>query len=132
MYRKSCVVAAVAGMTITAASIAAPADPAPHAATFGTHVQTADIGTSNTVERWKLAVNQPIHAQLQDWASRAGWQLTWQPKVSWLVAADTYFEGNFQSVIQEVVNGLFFEGKPVRLVIWEGNRFAEVVSNDVR
>lgn len=82
--------------------------------------------------RWRLGAGQPIHTQLQAWATQAGWQLNWQPKVSWLVAADTEFEGSFESAVQEVIQGLYFEGKPVRLVLWEGNRYAEVVNHDVR
>ena len=81
---------------------------------------------------WLLQGGLPVHAQLQTWAAQARWQLVWQPRVSWLVVADTSFEGNFPEVIEKVVTSLFREGKPVRLVLWEGNRVAEVVSNDIR
>lgn len=81
---------------------------------------------------WRLKAGHPIHEQIIRWAAQEGWTLQWQPKVSWLAVADTEFEGECMEAVQAVVDGLFFEGKPVRLVLWEGNRVAEVVSNDIR
>jgi len=82
-------------------------------------------------KRWQLRRGLPVHTQLLSWAERSGWALTWKPRVSWLVAADVEFEGNFEQALTEVIESLFFEGKPVRLVLWEGNRLAEVVPSDV-
>jgi len=82
-------------------------------------------------QRWQLRRGLPVHTQLLTWAERSGWTLTWKPRVSWLVAADVAFSGNFEQALTEVVEGLFFEGKPIRLVMWEGNRLAEVVPSDV-
>lgn len=81
---------------------------------------------------WDLRAGVPVHEQLATWATQAGWQFSWQPRVSWRVAAPSRFEGSFEEAIQQVIQGLFFEGKPVRLVLWEGNHVAEVVSHDVR
>jgi len=81
--------------------------------------------------RWQLRRGLPVHTQLLTWAERSGWTLTWKPRVSWLVAADVEFNGNFEQALTDVVEGLFFEGKPIRLVMWEGNRLAEVVPSDV-
>ncbi|KXU38702.1 hypothetical protein AXE65_12360 [Ventosimonas gracilis] len=81
--------------------------------------------------RWQLRRGLPVHSQLLTWAQQSGWTLTWKPRVSWLVAADVEFSGHFEQVLGEVIEGLFFEGKPIRLVLWEGNRLAEVVPSDV-
>jgi len=81
--------------------------------------------------RWQLRRGLPVHTQLFSWAERSGWTLAWKPRVSWLVAADIEYQGNFEQALTEVVEGLFFEGKPIRLVMWEGNRLAEVVPSDV-
>lgn len=81
---------------------------------------------------WRLKAGRPIHEQIIGWAAQEGWTLQWQPKVSWLAVADTEFEGECMEAVQAVVDGLFFEGKPIRLILWEGNRVAEVVSNDIR
>jgi len=82
--------------------------------------------------RWQLRRGVPVHAQLQDWASSSDWTLTWQPRVSWLVAADVAFDGSFEDALKSVIEGLFFEGKPVRLVLWQGNHLAEGLSSDAR
>jgi len=97
-------------------------------------VSLAETGTpvETTAPLWELHRGVPIHTQLQAWASRSGWILHWQPKVSWLVAGDAGFDGSFEDALKEVVEGLFFEGKPIRLVLWEGNRLAEVIPIDVR
>jgi len=88
-------------------------------------------GLQELSQRWQLRRGLPVHTQLLTWAERSGWTLTWKPRVSWLVAADVEFNGNFEQALTEVVEGLFFEGKPIRLVMWEGNRLAEVVPSDV-
>jgi len=82
--------------------------------------------------RWQLRRGVPVHTQLQGWAAQSDWTLTWQPRVSWLVAADVAFDGSFEDALKAVIEGLFFEGKPVRLVLWRGNHLAEVVSSDAR
>jgi len=82
--------------------------------------------------RWQLRRGVPVHTQLQNWASTSDWTLNWQPRVSWLVAADVAFDGTFEDALKAVIEGLFFEGKPVRLVLWQGNHLAEVVSSDAR
>jgi len=101
----------------------------------------ATVGSQNGTEaseaavrqtRWQLRRGVPVHTQLQGWASNSDWTLTWQPRVSWLVAADVTFDGTFEEALKAVIEGLFFEGKPVRLVLWQGNRLAEVVSSDAR
>jgi len=88
--------------------------------------------TPAPAQHWQLHKGVPVHAQLQAWAERSGWTLHWQPKVSWLVAGDVEWIGSFEDALKEVVEGLFFEGKPIRLVLWEGNRLAEVLPSDVR
>jgi len=82
--------------------------------------------------RWQLRRGVPVHTQLRDWAEHSNWTLDWQPRVSWLVAADVAFDGTFEDALKAVIEGLFFEGKSVRLVLWQGNHLAEVVSSDAR
>jgi hypothetical protein len=81
---------------------------------------------------WQLRRDALLHEELTDWAGRAGWQLLWQPGVTWRVAADASFLGEFPDAIASVIENLYLEGRPVRLVLWEGNKVAEVVSHEVR
>ena len=120
------VAACAIGPAVQAQSLATPSGPQDAAGA------AAQASSSTPRASWLLRSGQPVHAQLQGWAAQAQWQLVWQPKVSWLIVADTQFEGTFPEVAEQVIRGLFHEGKPVRLVLWEGNRVAEVVSNDIR
>jgi hypothetical protein len=79
---------------------------------------------------WCLKRGEAIHDQLHDWARKAGWTLIWRPEFSWLTAADAQFAGDFPESLTAVIQALFAEGEPVRLVLWEANRVAEVVSHD--
>jgi len=95
--------------------------------------QQADgVQLGTPAQHWQLHKGVPVHAQLQAWAERSGWTLHWQPKVSWLVAGDVELIGSFEDALKEVIESLFFEGKPIRLVLWEGNRLAEILPSDVR
>jgi hypothetical protein len=83
-------------------------------------------------QRWQLHRDALLHEELANWAAQAGWQLRWEPGVTWQVAADSSFSGEFPDAIASVIENLFLEGRPVRLVLWEGNKVAEVVSHEVR
>lgn len=74
-----------------------------------------------------------VHAELQAWAKASGWQLRWLPDVSWKVVGDTSFPNitDVTVAVTEVVNVLREEGRPVRLLIADGNKIMEVTSTDV-
>jgi hypothetical protein len=80
-----------------------------------------------------LRKGEPIHLALRGWAERAGWELIWQPTVSWRVLRDTAIaKGEFTEAAAEVIEILRDEGKPITLRISEGNKVMEVISQEVR
>lgn len=81
---------------------------------------------------WTLRANTPIHLQFAEWAQRAGWHFEWKLEKSWIVPATAQFTGTFDEALSLAVEGLYAQGKPVRLIIWEGNRFAEIVDVDAK
>lgn len=81
---------------------------------------------------WALQPDTPIHLQFADWARLAGWTFEWRLQKSWLVPAATQFTGTFDEALAQAVEALHAQGKPVRLILWEGNRFAEIVDVDAR
>ena len=81
---------------------------------------------------WTLRVDTPIHLQFAEWAQRAGWHFEWRLEKSWIVPATAQFSGSFDEAIAQAVEGLYAQGKPVRLILWEGNRFAEIVDVDAK
>jgi hypothetical protein len=48
------------------------------------------------------------------------------------VPADASFGGTFDEALAKVVQALYDQGKGVKLILWEGNKFAEVVDVNVR
>lgn len=85
-----------------------------------------------TITTWTLRAESPIHVQFAEWAQRAGWHFEWKLEKSWRVPAATQFSGTFDEALAQAVEGLYAEGKPVRLILWEGNRFAEIVDVDAK
>lgn len=81
------------------------------------------------ITRWTFGTEKAIHVQLQEWARLAGWRLDWRLEKSWMVPAPTDFHGTFDQMLEQVVDQLYAEGKPIKLVMFEGNHFAEIVSN---
>ena len=81
---------------------------------------------------WTLKADVPIHLQFAEWARRAGWHFEWKLEKSWIVPATAQFSGTFDEVLSQAVEGLYAQGKPVRLILWEGNRFAEIVDVDAK
>lgn len=83
--------------------------------------------------RYSLRTGEPIHKDLQFWADREGWELHWQPTVSWRTLRATEIDKNdLAGAVTEVIDILRDEGKPVRLRISDGNKVMEVISTEVR
>jgi hypothetical protein len=78
---------------------------------------------------WVLHADRPIHVQLSEWATSAGWTLSWELEKSWRPPADATFTGPFDKALEDVVRSLFNEGKPVHLRVWDGNRVAQIVQS---
>lgn len=112
-----------------AGAAATPGEPT----AFELPIDSADMAV-NKAAPFRLRRGVPIHTQLEAWARFAGWQLIWYPSVSWRVIGDADLNKtkDVSAAVEEVVNILRDEGKPIRLRISEGNRIMEVVSNEVR
>jgi Toxin co-regulated pilus biosynthesis protein Q len=76
---------------------------------------------------YQLTAGRPIHTQLMDWAKSSGWVLKWSPANTWEVFADTTIVAkSTDEAVEQVVQNLHMEGKPVRLRVYVGNRVMEV------
>lgn len=95
-------------------------------------VRTQDSSGRSLATSWSLQADRPIHLQFADWARAAGWTFEWRLEKSWLVPAATQFGGTFDEALAKAVEALHAQGKPVRLILWEGNRFAEIVDVDAK
>lgn len=73
-----------------------------------------------------------LHSELGKWAEAAGWRLVWTLPHTWKVFADTEIRAlDAVKATGHVIEILRDEGKPVRLVVYQGNRVMEVVSSDI-
>lgn len=107
---------------------------APPAATQGQsvvkEVQTNKSTESAIKRTWAIRAGQPIHTQIREWATLADWDVRWSLNKSWVAPADVEFSGEFIEALSALVNGLYEEGRPVKLLAWTGNRYAEIVGSD--
>lgn len=88
----------------------------------------ADVETNAT--SWVVYSGEEIHKALQRWAERAGWSFSWKPKRTWVAPTEVVLEGTFEEAIARFVTAMYEQGKPVRLILWKGNRFAEIVDDE--
>lgn len=88
----------------------------------------ADAETNAT--SWVVYSGEEIHKALQRWAERAGWSFSWKPKRTWVAPTEVVLEGTFEEAIARFVIAMYEQGKPVRLILWKGNRFAEIVDDE--
>lgn len=72
-------------------------------------------------EQFVLQAGQSIQTQLQHWAKRAGWTLTWNCPDDWIVPGDRAFGTNFETATQNAIEQLSKNGADVRADIWVGN-----------
>lgn len=114
-------------IALTPEAPAGAAANAPGSAAAGIAAQAQPVsGESAAKGPWVLLRGVALHTQLQKWARAAGWQLEWKLNRSWVVPADVNLAGTFDQAVEQVIQALANEGKPVNLIIWEGNRVAEV------
>lgn len=79
---------------------------------------------------WVLKGGVAIHVQLAEWAKKAGWSFFWKASKSWMIPAEAKFMGEFDVALEAVMRGLYEQGRPLKLIIWEGNKVVEIVDAD--
>lgn len=79
---------------------------------------------------WVLKGGVAIHVQLAEWAKKAGWSFFWKASKSWMIPAEAKFMGEFDVALESVMRGLYEQGRPLKLIIWEGNKVVEIVDAD--
>ncbi len=76
---------------------------------------------------YQLVAGRPVHLQIMDWAKSSGWVLKWSPQNTWEVFADTTIvASSADAAVEQVIQTLRLEGKPIRLRVYAGNRVMEV------
>ncbi|MDR5791729.1 TcpQ domain-containing protein [Caballeronia sp. LP003] len=78
--------------------------------------------STEPLSQFDLRAGQSIQAQLQQWAKRAGWTLTWNSPDDWIVPGDMAFGADFQKAAESALEQLGKNGADIRADIWVGNR----------
>ena len=95
-------------------------------------VTVYDAGKAPAEKFYNLKEGEPIHQELQKWATAEGWKLFWQMPHSWRVFSDaSYKKDTAVAAISEVILNLRDEGKAVRMTVFESNHVLEVVSSEL-
>lgn len=103
--------------------------PPPVAAAESTRVTP----TVTALKQYVLRQGEAIHSEMQAWAKAEGWTLNWKLAKSWRIPAGiTISAADCSDAVNQVITGLYEEGKPVKLSGNKGNMYMEVVSNEVR
>lgn len=69
-----------------------------------------------------LVSGQPLQAQLEAWARRAGWAVVWRLDADWIVPNGADFGPSFQNAAKAVIDAMSKNGADVRATFHEGNR----------
>ncbi|MCW5181829.1 toxin co-regulated pilus biosynthesis Q family protein [Burkholderia cenocepacia] len=74
------------------------------------------------LDQYELQAGQSIQTQMQQWASRAGWTLSWNSPDDWIVPGAKSYGPDFQAAAEAAFNQLGANGADIRVDIYVGNR----------
>lgn len=104
------------------ASNAAGTEPSLSSTAAGTTQAPQIVVAAPPEAPFELSQGKSIEAQLQAWAKRAGWAISWKTPDDWVVPHNSAYGTDFEGAIQQVLAQLTENGADVRADIWKGNR----------
>ncbi|WP_186308631.1 toxin co-regulated pilus biosynthesis Q family protein [Paraburkholderia sp. BCC1885] len=69
-----------------------------------------------------LQAGQSLQAQLQSWATDAGWTVVWTSPDDWVVPGGQRYAGPFADAARQVIEALALDGADIRADLYMGNR----------
>lgn len=78
------------------------------------------------VRSWEIVKGEMLKAQLERWATDAGYTLIWSAHNDYEMQSDSSFTGSFQAAVKAFFGALQSGGHALRVTIFEGNRVMEV------
>lgn len=113
-----------ADAAITPATAAAPANTTQSVSARPTPTPSA-VPPS---KQYMLVPGKRLDLQFAEWVKGETWELLWSSDKSWIVPGkeSVVYTGSVDAAIETAVRDLFVNGLPVRLEIWEGNKFMEI------
>ena len=100
--------------------------------TKGCSISVYDKGAAPKQFSYNLRSGEDLHTELIAWAKSEGWSLRWNLPHTWSVFADAQIQAeSVVDAMSQVIDILRDEGKPVRLMVFEGNAVMEVISSEL-
>ena len=78
------------------------------------------------VRSWEIVKGEMLKAQLERWASDAGYTLIWSAHNDYEMQSAATFNGSFQAAVKAFFGALQSGGHALRVTIFEGNNVMEV------
>ena len=78
------------------------------------------------VRSWEIVKGEMLKAQLERWASDAGYTLIWSAHNDYEMQSDSTFNGPFKDAVKAFFGALQSGGHALRVTIYEGNKVMEV------
>lgn len=77
---------------------------------------------------FSLQPGKRLDLQFSEWVKGEPWELLWSSEKSWIVPGKepVIYRGSVDQAIEAAVRDLYANGLPVRLEIWEGNKYMEI------
>ena len=78
------------------------------------------------VRSWEIVKGEMLKAQLERWATDAGYTLIWSAHNDYEMQSNSTFNGSFQAAVKAFFGALQSNGHALRVTIFEGNSVVEV------
>lgn len=78
------------------------------------------------VRSWEIVKGEMLKAQLERWATDAGYTLIWSAHNDYEMQSNSTFNGSFQAAVKAFFGALQSGGHALRVTIFEGNNVMEV------
>ena len=111
--------------TIPSAEAAVPVIPASKSLPSDAEIIPAD-NPAEEARSWEIIKGEMLKAQLERWATDAGYTLIWSAHNDYEIQSDSSFTGSFQAAVKAFFGALQSGGHALRVTIYEGNKVMEV------
>ena len=111
--------------TMPSAEAAVPVIPASKSLPSDAEIIPAD-NPAEEARSWEIIKGEMLKAQLERWATDAGYSLIWSAHNDYEMQSDSSFTGSFQAAVKAFFGALQSGGHALRVTIYEGNKVMEV------
>jgi hypothetical protein len=84
--------------------------------------------TGGQVRDWVIdADTRTLKSLLSKWSSMAGWQLSWEVPVDYVISTNAKIRGTFEHALETVASGIQPADNPFQAIFYKGNHVLRIV-----